>query len=352
MENRNRLYMNMVKGIAVFLMLWGHCIQYCTTGIFFMENPVMKVIYSFHMPLFMLVSGYLFFFSFRKRDLKSLLIHRTQGMLQPIIFGTVLTNLLGGLLGVVLSGSIHLTNGSLLSGVMDLFWFLWCVLASSVAVAICCKATQKAWIQAIMLVAGGGFVALFPGKDFQLYMYPYFVIGFLFAGYKAHTKKDTKKLQYFALLIFPAMVPFFQVKHYIYVTPMYSAELGILGSLKIAVFRYAIGLAGSVFVLIMLDILFCLLERKETVPKLLSVISWLGENSLQIYVLSASLLSIYLPVVYDKITEILGFPLFGENPLLLGLVYAPLLSVIYAVGLYLVLLILKRLGIHRLVFGR
>lgn len=63
MENRERLFWNTVKGVAVFLMLWGHCIQYCAMDSFdCFGNVVYKAIYSFHMPLFMLISGYLYFF--------------------------------------------------------------------------------------------------------------------------------------------------------------------------------------------------------------------------------------------------------------------------------------------------
>ena len=66
MENSRNNFIDIIKGVAIFLMLWGHVIQYCVakTNIDFYENWVFKFIYSFHMPLFMLVSGYLFFYSF------------------------------------------------------------------------------------------------------------------------------------------------------------------------------------------------------------------------------------------------------------------------------------------------
>ena len=89
MDNQNRnAFIDIIKGVAIFLMLWGHCIQYCIarSGLDFYENNVFRFIYTFHMPLFMLVSGYLFFFSFSKRNLKELLVHRVQSLLQPIVF--------------------------------------------------------------------------------------------------------------------------------------------------------------------------------------------------------------------------------------------------------------------------
>ena len=45
MKNTNRLYLDVVKGITIFLMLWTHCIQYCALGSFdFFENPVFKTV--------------------------------------------------------------------------------------------------------------------------------------------------------------------------------------------------------------------------------------------------------------------------------------------------------------------
>ena len=96
MEKNRNTFIDLITGIAIFLMLWGHCIQYCVAGseIDFFENIVFKFIYSFHMPLFMLVSGYLFFFSFSKRSLKELLIHRVQSLLQPIVFCSFFNHLI------------------------------------------------------------------------------------------------------------------------------------------------------------------------------------------------------------------------------------------------------------------
>lgn len=73
----------------------GHCIQYSSVGNFdFFENIVFKVIYSFHMTLFMLISGYLFYYSFKKRNLKELLVHRTQSLVQPIVMCGIVMYLL------------------------------------------------------------------------------------------------------------------------------------------------------------------------------------------------------------------------------------------------------------------
>lgn len=62
-QSRNYL-IDIIKGIAILLVVIGHNIQYGSdsslrlTGDFF-EHPLYKFIYSFHMPLFTLISGYL-----------------------------------------------------------------------------------------------------------------------------------------------------------------------------------------------------------------------------------------------------------------------------------------------------
>ena len=62
-----RGYINFLRGIAIFLMLWGHAIQGMSNGQFdYFEDNMFKLIYSFHMPLFMMISGYLFYGTCKK----------------------------------------------------------------------------------------------------------------------------------------------------------------------------------------------------------------------------------------------------------------------------------------------
>ena len=45
-----------LRGIAIFLVLLGHSIQWMDPD--WQHNPLFEGIYSFHMPLFMFISGY------------------------------------------------------------------------------------------------------------------------------------------------------------------------------------------------------------------------------------------------------------------------------------------------------
>ncbi|MBO5857459.1 MAG: acyltransferase family protein, partial [Clostridia bacterium] len=74
-KDEERRFINVLKGLLAFLVLYGHVIQVFYTdskGEFWLD-PVFECIYSFHMPLFMLISGYLFSFYFKKRELKELI---------------------------------------------------------------------------------------------------------------------------------------------------------------------------------------------------------------------------------------------------------------------------------------
>lgn len=54
---KQRIYaLDNVKGFLILLVVLGHCIQFTTAG--FDQVLLFRIIYSFHMPLFMWVSGY------------------------------------------------------------------------------------------------------------------------------------------------------------------------------------------------------------------------------------------------------------------------------------------------------
>lgn len=53
------LYWDVIKAFAIFLVVWGHCLQYLQLDTENCWNSyTCGFIYSFHMPLFMMVSGY------------------------------------------------------------------------------------------------------------------------------------------------------------------------------------------------------------------------------------------------------------------------------------------------------
>ena len=50
------LYIDNLKGFAILLVVLGHCIQFREPD--YDSNWLFRIIYSFHMPLFFIISGY------------------------------------------------------------------------------------------------------------------------------------------------------------------------------------------------------------------------------------------------------------------------------------------------------
>ena len=349
-------FIDILKGVAVFLMLWGHCIQYCVAGsqIDFFENNVFQFIYSFHMPLFMLVSGYLFFFSFSKRGLKELLVHRVQSFVQPIVFCSFFNYLVTTVLFAAMRGKFGAAfNGDWLSNLSSL-WFLWSVLAASIATAVVCKKAKRLPVQILLLAAMIPLIALFPNMNENIYMYPYFVLGFYFAQYKDKLPSLLLKMKYISLPLFPILLCFYDKKHYIYTTGLLpGSDYSLSQMLLIDAYRWLIGLVGSVFVITILQLLYQYVTVKLKNPLLSIGLSAIGRKSLQIYALSVPFLSVYLANFFPKALSLLHIEnIFVRNIFVYNFVFTALLSVEYAVILYFIVKLLEKFKIANVMFGK
>ena len=349
-------YINIVKGLAIFLMLWGHCIQYCIpSDIDFFENPVFKAIYSFHMPLFMLISGYLFYFSSIKRELKELLIHRCKGLMQTIIMGGIFVYYATtGVYAVIQGDCAALVNGKWLYSLSEI-WFIWSILGASIVLGFICKKVNKWYMQVLLLCLGGIFVCLLPNWQNNLYMYPYYVVGYYFAKYHNFILRKIGLLKYASLIVFPLLLLFYGKEHYIYTTGIFNDSLTLHQCVAINIFRWLIGFAGSCFVLISVWVIYNFtIRKKEKLTFVLMSMDWLGTKSLQIYVLSIIFLSSYFPVCYSKVVSF--FPYiedFWKNHMFVyNYIFTFILAIIYAIGLSFVVKMLEKFKISKIIFGR
>ena len=354
-DEKKRFFINIIRGFAVFLMLWGHCIQYCVAGsdIDFFENVVFKTIYSFHMPLFMLLSGYLFSFSFQKRSLKELIIHRTQTLVQPIVFCSFFIFLATDVLFGMFSGIYGLIFSAQWMEQLSSLWFLWSVLAASLVVAIVCKKVSNVGLQMLLLGLGIFAVAIFPNMTMNLYMYPYFIIGFYYAQNENRIPAWLKKLKYLSILIFPIMMCFFEKKHYIYTSGLINNGYPLTEHLMIDAYRWLIGLVGSIFVLIVLELGYKHIVLRMNKSMIAEGLSRLGQKSLQIYAVSVPLLSIYLARFFPQILKLLNMKnIFVQNMIMYNFVFTLGLAIVYAVLLYYFIRLLEKVKISKLMFGK
>ena len=354
-SDKERGFIDLTKGLAIFLMLYGHCIQYCVAGsdVDFFENVVFKTIYSFHMPLFMLISGYLFFFSFSRYSMGELLIRRVQGLAHPIVFGGFLMFLLTDVVEGLMNGNfLEIFSGNWLNKLTSL-WFLWSILAATVMVTVVCKKVHNSFLRTAVLVLSAAVVAVFPKGTMNLYMYPYFLIGFFFAKHKQKLLPLILKLRYLSFVLFPVLMLLYEKKHYIYITGIFSPDYSAVELLAINGYRWLIGLVGSVFVLTVLGLLYEKYTCRVKKPVVSTWLKALGKKSLQVYVLSVPLLSAFLSVGFPLLLKLLRMEnVFVQNPLVYNVVFTLSLAVVYAFGLYFAVKLLERLKLSKLLFGR
>lgn len=80
--------LDVLKGILIILVVIGHAIQYgneisYANSTTFFSNHLFKIIYSFHMPLFMIISDYLFHYSVITGDEKYIIKSKIERLLIP-----------------------------------------------------------------------------------------------------------------------------------------------------------------------------------------------------------------------------------------------------------------------------
>lgn len=85
MKSRNE-YIDITKGIAIFLVVWGHVLKYTLpTG-----NDIYNLIYSFHMPVFFCISGYFVNNTFQRETTMTFFLIKSYAILLPfIVWGTL-----------------------------------------------------------------------------------------------------------------------------------------------------------------------------------------------------------------------------------------------------------------------
>ena len=87
MQNRNNIF-DAIKAFAIWLVVFGHCIQYLS-GVDFWNNKLFQLIYSFHMPLFFMISGF-FFTSSIKLGIKDFLLKKSVSLLLPCFIWAII----------------------------------------------------------------------------------------------------------------------------------------------------------------------------------------------------------------------------------------------------------------------
>lgn len=173
MDRANRLAsFDLLKLFAIFLVLWGHCIQHLFS-LEPKENIVYIGIYTFHMPLFMMIAGY-----FSRKTLKvrftTFLLKKAQQLLLPCLSFGLMTWCLWSLIFYVIHGDYPLL-GELVSTIGNNYWFLKSLFCCYLLAWCGQHSGLKFYYWFLITLVISQFISLY---NLRL-MYPAFVIGLL-----------------------------------------------------------------------------------------------------------------------------------------------------------------------------
>jgi len=256
-----------IKALAIICVVVGHCIQYgCGSnyldGESYFDNLLFKCIYGFHMPLFMLISGYLFGNSIRKGRWYDAVVKRYKLFIPPILIWTIVP--FWKYIQYFYSFNIEFPSIKEMLfqygyTCIHVVWFLWAILLCVTVVSL-----VRRYFRDSIFVYIAGFCLTFLTPDFfnfSLYkfVYPFFIIGYLFNTkyFQAmNVLMDSKCVLLVSSLIYCIMMMFIYSKEtYVYVsgyTIIQDNGLSIHQFIN-DVIRFITGLSGCASIIIIIQ---------------------------------------------------------------------------------------------------
>jgi fucose 4-O-acetylase-like acetyltransferase len=312
-------YIDYLKGLLILLVVYGHTIQYIAypqSGDFY-DNPLFKGIYIFHMPLFIAVSGFLSFYSIRKKTASESIQNRFYQLVIPIFCWTLLFNT------ILFSINLYHVKSGKLELILDFpklflyefsesLWFLWSVFIATIIVAILRKFNKD---KALFFVVASCCMFLAPDLG-NLYLikftFPFFCAGYLLSKhYQVYRQIKISYPQIF-LGVLISLICFLLWRKDTYI---YTSKMNFLdGNYKNIALRY---FSGGVVSVTFVMASFSLLYRNFKS----SFVCALGKNSLSIYILQS-----YIFIIIQKT----GLMLKVNNFMIITLL--PLVTVLICVS--------------------
>lgn len=116
MDNNNRIVaLDVLKAFAIFIVVWGHVIQFGLTTECY-DEPIYKFIYTFHMPLFMVLCGY---FSWNSMRLS------WWGVFKKKFISLIVPCISWGVVTYALLFGTHLLKNKPGGGILELLSLIW-----------------------------------------------------------------------------------------------------------------------------------------------------------------------------------------------------------------------------------
>lgn len=275
-------YLDNSKAILIVLVILGHVIQGSIED--YQHNPIFRFIYSFHMPLFLAISGYL---TYKPKYDSGLIKKRAVQLLVPFVIWAFLSPILqNGVADIdaALNVLLYPDNG---------LWFLYNLFVYSAFFNISEWISEKFAKKQELILCAFVFLlvcamAVFKTKFncSQLCWYlPFFVIGYYMRKYSELVEKRESLILMLGGAIFVVGMPFWMMRE----DPLFYKWIN-LGVAFAYLYRWVVMMAGCVF-------FFILGKRYLNMP--LKLLNKLGRKTLGIYALQFTILhylGVLLPV--------------------------------------------------------
>lgn len=203
---------DVLRGVAIVLVVVGHITQYYATG--GIENPVFRFIYSFHMPLFMFVSGILAKTTFAGRP--NALSNKALVLVAPFVSWAILHFAFEAVSNLYSGGKpdwIYFAN--LVRSPDYGLWFLWVLFLCFVLLDWCSGFAPFDWVAwavvyVTLRILDEAKLHGFLGSSLLVWQMPYFALGAVFpARFQQHfLKRHLGGI--LALVLFGATWPFWR----------------------------------------------------------------------------------------------------------------------------------------------
>lgn len=300
---RERLdYIDVSKGFGMLLVILGHVYLYT-------DNPIMIWIYSFHMPLFFIISGGLLSQREENRNFKSILISKIKAFLVPYFSMCFISIIIYFVLGVNnISTTKALIFKSLLLFGLDSLWYLPCIFIAELMLILINKHLKGKYTLAILssLLASITFIlSLKSNSLFNIVILRSFIaLAFLSLGYYSFNwirKTEPSYLTIISLLLTNIIVCFNNGEKFVeiwglkFYNPILYIISAVSGSLATIFFFKRINTKNKI-------LMFC---GKNSLPIMMTqqflitlVWHYIGTPFSSYILLSVMILILEVPIVY------------------------------------------------------
>lgn len=231
--NKRDFTLDMAKGILIILVVMGHSIQYSFGSSWlmserFFDDTVFKAIYSFHMPLFMMISGYLFFNS-NKKAFTTLMISKFKAIGIPMLSFVLLYNILQYLILLAKGEVMKIITHYISTIFQDItMWFLLSLLLNMTVVAVLTRVIKSKSLQYMvmfMLCVGSMWVPDNMLLSVHKFMFPFFCIGYVIkqSGINIYAMSNNKIGLGILSILSAIAIWWFDTDTYIYTSGFYIA---------------------------------------------------------------------------------------------------------------------------------